>query len=110
MAVLEREKFLERIREHFGDVPDDASLSVMEDIIDTYNDVESRSGESEWKRKYEENDANWRRRYKERFFTPTPDSQVPEMEAYRYEKDNENVSVETQSPDDEPQTYDDLFE
>lgn len=110
MAVLDREKFLERVRSHFEGRDDDDSISFMEDVIDTYNDVESRSGESEWKKKYEENDANWRRRYKERFFSPIPDSQVPEMEAYRYEKDNEDVTVEAQSPNDKPMTYDDLFE
>ena len=108
MAVLDKETFMTRIREYFGDAPDDASLSVMEDIIDTYNDREQRSGEDEWKRRYDELDRTWRQRYTERFFTPIPDSSTDD-ESYLYDRSNEDVSIEEQSPDDSLNTYDDLF-
>lgn len=72
MAVLDRDKFFERIRERIGEDDSDETISFLEDITDTYEDLE-RGRDSEdnedWKRKYEENDAEWRRKYRERFFT-----------------------------------------
>lgn len=108
MAVLNREDFLNRVKNHFGETPNDEQLSVMEDIIDTYNDMESRSGEDEWKRKYDELDASWRKRYRDRFFTPIPDSSNDE-EAYLKDKSNEDVSIEMTEPEEKLKDYEDLF-
>lgn len=107
MSVLDREKFMERISAHFGDAPGEAEMSVMEDIIDTYNDMEKRADEDEWKRKYDQLDADWRRRYKERFFTTMPDSAI-DNDAYLRNMSNEDVSVESEN-DNVDYSYDGLF-
>lgn len=70
MARLEREEFFNRIRERIGDDTSDEALKFMEDIADTYDELEGRArGDGEdWKAKYEELDAEWRKRYRDRFF------------------------------------------
>lgn len=110
MAILSNEDFLNRVKEHFGESPDDAGLAFMEDILDTYNDANTRAaagtGDGEdWKAKYDALDASWRKRYTERFYQgtnvsnndlPTPDT---------------NLSAPTEpEPAPEPLTFDGLFE
>lgn len=84
MAVLSREDFRERVKKYFGDAPDDDQISFMEDVVDTYEDSVTRSGdmsvrEAEWKEKYDNLDREWRRRYTERFYGKggDPDSANP---------------------------------
>lgn len=72
MAVLDRDKFFERIKERLGEDDSDETLSYLEDITDTYEDLERRSrreGEEDWKSKYESLDGEWRKRYRDRFFS-----------------------------------------
>lgn len=97
MAVRTREEILESFRTRLGENPDDDSISFLEDVTDTLNDFETRAkGDgTDWKSKYEENDANWRKKYTERFFSkePEPDPKPdPKPE-----------------PDDTPRTFSDLF-
>ncbi len=62
------EELIESVKGRIGEDISDESISLIEDISDTYNDVVTRYSESEdWKKKYEDNDAEWRRRYIERF-------------------------------------------
>ena len=70
MAMLDREKFFERIKERLGEDDSDEALSFLEDVTDTYDDLERRAaGDGEdWKGKYEALDGEWRKRYRERFF------------------------------------------
>lgn len=97
MAVKTREEILESFRTRLGENPDDESISFLEDVTDTLDDFEKRAkGDgTDWKSKYEENDANWRKKYTERFFsdepelTPKPDPK-PEL-------------------DNTPRTFSDLF-
>lgn len=97
MAVRTREEILESFRTRLGENPDDDSISFLEDVTDTLNDFETRAkGDgTDWKSKYEENDANWRKKYTERFFSvePEPDPK-PEPKP---------------EPDDTPRTFSDLF-
>lgn len=67
MAVLSKEAFLERINQLFPESEDneERNLSQIEDFVDTYNDLENRTVNDEWKAKYED----LRRKYRERFFT-----------------------------------------
>nr|DAP51798.1 MAG TPA: hypothetical protein [Caudoviricetes sp.] len=97
MAVKTREEILESFKARLGENPDDESISFLEDFTDTLDDFEKRAkGDgTDWKSKYEENDANWRKKYTERFFsdepelTPKPDPK-PEL-------------------DNTPRTFSDLF-
>lgn len=71
MAVLEKEAFMNLIKAKIGDSTSDEDLKFLEDVTDTYNDLEQKSnGEStnEWEEKYNNLDKEWREKYKARFF------------------------------------------
>lgn len=71
MAILTREEFFEALQNRMGADSSNESIEFMENMTDTYNDLEKRatSDGKEWKDKYEANDAAWRERYKHRFFS-----------------------------------------
>ena len=93
MAVKTREEILESFKTILGENPGDESISFLEDVTDTLDDFEKRANGdgTDWKSKYEENDANWRKKYTERFFSDEPEPE-PEPE-----------------PDNTPTTFSDLF-
>ena len=95
MAVKTREEILESFKTRLGENPDDESISFLEDVTDTLDDFEKRANGdgTDWKSKYEENDASWRKKYTERFFSHEPD---PEPKS-------------DPKPDDTPRTFSDLF-
>ena len=97
MAVKTREEIFESIKARLGEKPDDESISFLEDFTDTLDDFEKRAkgDNTDWKSKYEENDANWRKKYTERFFSVEPE---PEPKPEPKPK-----------PDDTPRTFSDLF-
>ena len=97
MAVKTREEILESFKTRLGENPDDDSISFLEDFTDTLDDFEKRAkGDgTDWKSKYEENDANWRKKYTERFFSVEPEPE-PKLES-------------KPEPDDTPRTFSDLF-
>lgn len=69
MAVLKKEDLLNAIKEIVGDDTSDDTITFIENVTDTINDLESKSNDSEdWKTKYEENDKAWREKYRNRFF------------------------------------------
>lgn len=97
MAVKTREEILESFKTRLGEKPDDESISFLEDVTDTLDDFEKRANGdgTDWKSKYEENDANWRKKYTERFFSVVPEPEPkPEPKPV---------------PDDTPRTFSDLF-
>lgn len=97
MAVKTREEILESFKTRLGENPDDDSIAFLEDVTDTLNDFEKRAkGDgTDWKSKYEENDANWRKKYTDRFFSNEPEPEPdPEPEP---------------EPDNTPRTFSDLF-
>lgn len=65
MAVKTKDELLQAINSIEG-LAEDASISLIEDISDT---MDSYSDATDWKSKYEENDAAWKKKYKERFFS-----------------------------------------
>lgn len=95
MAVKTREEILETFKTRLGENPDDESISFLEDVTDTLDHLEKRANGdgTDWKSKYEENDANWRKKYTERFFSDEPEPE-PEPE---------------QKPNNTPRTFSDLF-
>lgn len=85
MAVRTTQEIIDALRESFGESPDDTQLAMLEDVSDTFTDLNEKSGE-DWKTKYEENDKAWRKRYTDRFSgkadpdpepDPEPDLQKP---------------------------------
>lgn len=71
MSVLNKQEFFDKLHTFIGDNSSEDAISFMEDVTDTYNDMESKSnGDGEdWKRRYEENDAAWKAKYRHRFFS-----------------------------------------
>ena len=102
MSVLNREQFLARLQERIGEDTSDEAMSFIEDMTDTFNDMETRSNgqsDEQWKQKYDELDKSWREKYKARFFnSETTPADV---------KDEQEDDVKD---DAEEKTYADLFE
>lgn len=70
MAVVSKEALMETLKSKFGDDNSDEVLGLFENIEDTFNDYDQRLADTtDWKSKYEQNDAEWRTKYRERFFT-----------------------------------------
>lgn len=96
MAVRTQQEILESLKARIGESTDDDTLAFIEDVTDTLTDYETRVSDStNWKEKYETNDAEWRQRYRNRFFG-NPESEV----------ETDSV-VETET--EKPMTFEDLF-
>lgn len=96
MAILSQQQFMEAIKTIVGDNNDDNSLTFIENMTDTYNNLASTNADSNWKEKYEQNDAMWREKYRERFF----------------QTESNDIDTLVDKPPVEqpkPKTYDDLF-
>lgn len=98
MAIRTREEIMDMINKRIGEDDSDETLAFLEDVTDTFNDLESKSiGDSEdWKTKYEENDTAWRKKYRDRFFNK-------EVEEDKIE-DTKDIEIE-----EKPKTFEDLF-
>lgn len=91
--IRTKDEILSLIRERIGDDTSDEAISFIEDVTDTLNDFESRTGDSaEWERKYNDLDASWRKKYKDRFFSKEVegvdddvDEDFEEKKTYKYE-------------------------
>lgn len=59
----------------------DESISLLEDLSDTFEDLSSQVLQAgDYKKKYEENDAEWRKRYRDRFFSSVEETTIKEDE------------------------------
>lgn len=89
MAILTREEFLNRLNSAIGDDTSDESLTLIEDMTETFDHLSGSNNGENWKQKYEENDASWRKKYRDRFFSSPVDEpdnkQVNKPKAYTYE-------------------------
>lgn len=96
MAVRTRDELMQRLSEYIGEDNSDAALEIMEDVTDTYDDL--NNGE-DWRARYDELDASWRKKYRDRFrgtdVLPT-DEKIDE-ETHEEVKEKELI------------TYDDFF-
>jgi hypothetical protein len=93
--IKTKEEILNSIKEILKDDTSDSALSLIEDLSDTLDNVKT-SDETDWKTRYEENDAQWRQRYRDRFFSK------PAQE----EEDSDDPAPEETN---EPKTFSDLF-
>lgn len=100
MAILSREDFLNSVRTRIGEDTSDESITFIEDMTDTYDELARASADAtDWEAKYNQLDADWRKRYIDRFNGKTDDDVDDSMD-------------EGGSSDDEyeaPTTYEDLF-
>lgn len=95
IMIKKKSELLDSIKAKFGDDTSDEAIALIEDVSDTLDDYDSKVADStDWKQKYEENDAQWRQKYTDRFFN-SGDNDVPPDE-------NKNDKPEVK-------TFDDLF-
>lgn len=70
MAIKSREELLKSLNTLIGDNSTDENLAILEDVTDTLKDYEEKTADqTEWKAKYEQNDADWRKKYRDRFMS-----------------------------------------
>lgn len=70
MAIKSRDELLKSLNALIGDNSTDENLAILEDVTDTLKDYEEKTADqTEWKTKYEQNDADWRKKYRERFMS-----------------------------------------
>lgn len=71
MAILSRDDFFSRIQTVLGDNTSDESISFIEDMTDTYNDMETRANGDgiDWEQRYHDLDESWKQKYRHRFFS-----------------------------------------
>ena len=90
MAIKTIEELMGAVRARVGEDTSDEAIAFVEDVSDT---LASLSNAEDWKKKYEENDAEWRKRYQDRFFNP----------------DKPNVTEPEPDPEPKKLTFDELF-
>ena len=79
MARMEKSALIEKVRNYFGEAPDDEQLTLIEDISDSM--VESSGPDSEAIRKAtEEVEKKWRKKYADRFLGKKPEEEEEEEE------------------------------
>lgn len=93
MAVRTTKEIIDALKESFGESPDDTQLAMLEDVSDTFSDLNERCSE-DWKTKYEENDKAWRKRYTDRF-------------SGKADSETDTLEEDTEPP--KPLTYESLF-
>ena len=101
MAFLGRDDFFKRIHDYIPDATSDNDISFLEDITDTYNDMDNRANSQgeDWEKKYNELNETWKKRYQHRFYNG-PSNYVPK------EQDENKVDGR---PNGETITVEDLF-
>lgn len=82
MPVLTKTALFDKLHTFIGDDTSEDAISFMEDVTDTFNDLETRSnGDGEdWKKRYEDNDAAWKAKYRHRFFNSDGGNYEPVVE------------------------------
>ena len=76
MAIKTIEELMGAVRARVGEDTSDEAIAFVEDVSDT---LASLSNAEDWKKKYEDNDAEWLKRYQDRFFNPDkPNDPEPE--------------------------------
>ena len=106
MAILSKEEFMNRVKERVGEDTSDEAIKFLEDMSDTFDDLDSKTKDKEdWKAKYEKNDKEWREKYRERFFNGGSDDKEEDLE---YDDKTDPKTKEQERA--ESVSFDDLFE
>ena len=92
--VLTRDEFFDRLHNRIGSDTSDEALTFIEDVTDTYNDLEGRAkGDGvDWEKKAKEIDEAWRAKYRHRFFSGNDG--VPNGREAEKEIEREDIRVE----------------
>lgn len=87
MPVLDRESFFNRVHIVIGNDTSDESISFLEDMTDTYNDLEKKTKNNgeDWEKKYKELDESWKAKYRHRFLNSDGGEYYPERKEEKEE-------------------------
>lgn len=102
MAIRKYDEIMEIVKNRIGEDTTDEAISFVEDISDTFNDLQTRLNEAgDWKAKYDELDESWRTRYRNRFY-----------ETGNLNIDNDPIDFEEKNPDVEDKivSFEQLFD
>lgn len=81
MGVLSREELMNLIRSHVGDDNSETAIAFLENVTDTFEDLEQRATLAEDtvpKSELDKANETWAKKYKDRFFNPDqPDPPAP---------------------------------
>lgn len=97
MAVLNKEDYMARLKERIGEDTSDEAMTFLEDMTDTFNDMETRSNgksEEQWKEEIKNLDDEWRKKYKERFFSETTPNDVKKEQEEDIKDDSSDVDFD----------------
>lgn len=93
MAIKSCEELLKSLNSLIGDNSTDENLAILEDLTDTLKDYEEKTADqTEWKAKYEQNDADWRKKYRERFMSGET---IKEEQEEDVEKDSKSLTFDS---------------
>lgn len=86
MAIKTKEELFESLKGIIGDSTEDSALNLLDDFHDTINDMETKAKpNTDWEKRYKENDKMWRDKYKARFFSGK-------------QEDDENLDDDNETP------------
>ena len=94
MAVLTKDEFIARVKARLGEDLTDEDIAFLEDMTDTYNDLEGRVG-YDWKSKYDALDREWREKYVERFNSGSGIDYIEDATGEVTEDEPEDIYVTT---------------
>ena len=105
MPILNRDAFFAKLQKAVGNDTSEESLSLIEDMTDTYNDLEERANNAgnDWEKKYHDLNHSWQEKYKARFFSTGGKCNTPTI-IYR-----DRAVDEEEAPDPADVRIDDLF-
>ena len=80
MAVKTREEIIADINARLGDDKSDEVIALIEDVTDTFADLEGRANPDgkDWKAEAEKIDKQWREKYVARFSSGNKDDDIDE--------------------------------
>lgn len=96
MAVLSKEDFFARLHTRIGEDTSDEAISFLEDMTDTFNDLEKRAtGDGvNWEQKYHDLDESWKKRYRHRFFSGESNTPYDEGDTAGEDFTSETITVD----------------
>lgn len=94
---LSRDEYMALVNRLYDGRTDDEALADIENLTDTYDELENNADRSEIEALKSENE-NLRKRYRNRFFNPVTNEQIIKDQEDDVERDSEEV------------TFDDLFD
>lgn len=102
MSVRTAKELIDTVKGRLADDSSDDAISLLEDLEDTLNDYEDR-GSEDWRGRYQANDRQWRERYIARFGNKEKQGDQEKPDPGLDNQASENL-------DNQPKTFDDLFD